>query len=134
MILIILILNIKLLSVVTSLISPCFLTFSVIFPKTASTSKNLSQNHFLLFFLDQYLGKNGKSLWSSCNFSRIEHQLEENALHHILHHSFFMKPSLNWEVSLIHSKLFIGSFCDIAHPYNLLISQRWRYDDSLSLS
>ena len=29
----------------------------------------------------------------------------------------FMKSSLNWEVYLIHSKLFVGSFYDIAQPY-----------------
>ena len=38
------------------------------------------------------------------------------------------------EVSLIHSKLFTGGFCDIAQPYKLFTFQNWRYDDSLFLS
>ena len=41
-----------LLSVVTNLISLCFLTFSTVFPKTELLIwKNLPQNHFLLLFL-----------------------------------------------------------------------------------
>ena len=55
-------------------------------------------------------------------FNNIEHQLWENILHHFLHYSFLMKSSLNWEVSLIYSKLFTGSFCDISQPYKLLHS------------
>ena len=45
-----------------------------------------------------------------------------------------MKSSLNEEVSSIHSKLFTGSFCDIAQPYKLFTSQYLTYDDSLFLS
>ena len=30
-----------------------------------------------------------------------------------------MESPLSWEVSFIYSKLFAGSFCDIAHPYKL---------------
>ena len=46
-------------------------------------------------------------------FQDIEHQFQENILHHFCHYSYFMKSSLNWEVSFIHSKLFTTSFCDI---------------------
>ena len=35
-----------------------------------------------------FSGKNGKSLWRSCNFSRNEHQLQEKILYHFLHCSF----------------------------------------------
>ena len=34
----------------------------------------------------------------------------------------FMKYSLNWEVSFIHSKLFTGSSGDIAQQYKLFTS------------
>ena len=46
----------------------------------------------------------------------------------------FMKSSLNLTVSLIHSKLFTGSFCNISQPYKLYTSQYLRYDDSLFYS
>ena len=42
-----------------------------------------------------------------------------------------MKSSLKWEVSLIHSNLFPGSFCYITQPYKLFTFQYLRYDDSL---
>ena len=45
-----------------------------------------------------------------------------------------MKASLYLEVSLIHSKLSTGSFCDIAQPYGLSTIQCLRYDDSLFVS
>ena len=56
-------------------------------------------------------------------FQDIEHQLLENIFHLFLHYSFLMKSSLNQEVSFIQSKLFSGSFCDIADPYKLFTSQ-----------
>ena len=45
-----------------------------------------------------------------------------------------MKSSLNLKVSLINPKLFNGSFCDIAQPYELFSSRYLKYDDSLFLS
>ena len=59
--------------------------------------------------------------------------------------SFFFFFLLSWEKSSIHSKLFTGSFCDIAHPYKLFTSQYLallnrvnylhpnKYDDSIFL-
>ena len=63
-------------------------------------------------------------------FPDIEHQLQENILHHCFHCSFLMKSSLNSEVSSTHSKTPTGSFCAIAQPYKLLTSQYLRYDNS----
>ena len=51
-------------------------------------------------------------------FQDIEHQFQENILLHFLHYS-----SLNSEVSMIHSQLFTGSFCNIALSYKLFKSQ-----------
>ena len=65
-------------------------------------------------------------------FHDIEHQLWENTSLSSL--QFLTKSSLNLEVSLIHSKLFTGSFCNIAQPHKLFTSQYLRYDDSLFLS
>ena len=59
----------------------------------------------------------------------IEHQIQENNLHHSL--LIFMKSGKR---SLIHSKLFTGTFGDIAQPYESFTSQYLRYDDSLFLS
>ena len=42
-------------------------------------------------------------------FQDIDHQLQENILHHFLHFSFFMK-------SFIHTKLFTGNFWETAQP------------------
>ena len=53
-------------------------------------------------------------------FQDIKHQLQGNMLHQFLCYSVFIKSSLNWEVSSIHSKLFTGSFCDIASHINYL--------------
>ena len=52
-------------------------------------------------------------------FKDTQQQLQENILHHFLHCSFFVKSLLNWEVSLIHLKLFTESFCDFAQPHKL---------------
>ena len=45
----------------------------------------------------------------------IEHQLQEDILHHFLHYNF-MKSSLERKVSLVHSKFFTENFCDIFEP------------------
>ena len=63
-------------------------------------------------------------------FQDIERQIQENILHFFFHY-VFMKSSLNREVSSIHSKLFAGSFCDIAQPYKSFTSHYLRHDDSL---
>ena len=55
-------------------------------------------------------------------FQDIEHQLLENMVYYRL---------VFYE---IHSKLFTGSFCDIARPYKLFPSQYLRYGDYLFLS
>ena len=83
-------------------------------------SCNLATNFstFSIFILS---GKNGKSWWSSCKFSRywksasLKYPLSLSSFY------IFMKFSLNWEVSLMRSKLFIGRFCDIPNDINYLI-------------
>ena len=67
-------------------------------------------------------------------FYDVENQIGENILHHFLYNRFFMKCSLNWHVSSIHSKLFTESFWDISQPYKLFISQHFRCDDFSFLS
>ena len=47
--------------------------------------------------------------------------------------AFFIKSSLNWEISSIHANLFTESFCDIAQPYKLFKSKYLRYGDYLFL-
>ena len=56
-------------------------------------------------------------------FQDIAHQLQENILHCFLYYGFFIKSSLNWEVSSIHSNLFSGSVHDIFQPYKLITFQ-----------
>ena len=80
------------------------------------------QNCFLLFFLDQYLYQYINHYVVHVILQDIEHQILENIHHHFLHYKFFIKSSLNQELSLIHSKLFNRIFCDNAQPYKLFKS------------
>ena len=45
-----------------------------------------------------------------------------------------MKLSLNFNKCFTHLKPFIGSFCDIAHPYKLFASKYMRYVVMIILS
>ena len=56
-------------------------------------------------------------------FQYIEHPFQENILHQFFPYSSFMKSSLNWEVSFVHSNLFTGNFCETAQPYKLFTFQ-----------
>ena len=47
---------------------------------------------------------------------------------------FFMKTSLNCEVSSTHLKLYVGSICIITQSYKLFTSQYLRYGNSLFFS
>ena len=76
-----------------------------------------------------YPGKNGKLLWRSCDFSRYWTATSRNYPSSLSSLHFFIKSSLNWKVSFIQSKLFTGSFCDIAQPYKLFTCQHWIYCD-----
>ena len=49
-------------------------------------------------------------MWSSCNFSRYWSSTSRKYPSSFSSFFFFMKSSLNWEVSFIHSKLFSGKF------------------------
>ena len=60
---------------------PMCITYSVLSYKIASD--------FLTFSSFILSGKNGKLLWSSCNFPGIKHQLRENTPHHLLHYIFY---------------------------------------------
>ena len=64
-------------------------------------------------------------------FQDIEHQLQGNILHDFLQH--FMKSSLNREEFFTHSKLFTGSFWDIAQPHKLFTCQYLIYENYLFL-
>ena len=67
-------------------------------------------------------------------FQDTEYPLQENIFHHFLQYSFLQKSLLNWKISLIYSKLFTGSFHNIAQPYKPFTSQYWRNDDYLLIS
>ena len=67
-------------------------------------------------------------------FRDIENQLRENVFYTVFIIVFFIKYSFSWEVSLVHSKLFTGSFWDNAHSCKLFAYQYWIYDKFLFLS
>ena len=96
--------------------SACFKFLMSIIYLVLSCNLATSFSTFSIFILS---GKNGKSWWSSCKFSRywksasLKYPLSLSSFY------IFMKFSLNWEVSLMRSKLIIGRFCDIAQPYKL---------------
>ena len=69
-----------------------------------------------------FSGKNGKSL---CNFLIYWRSASRNYPSLLFSLQFFMKSSFYWGVSLIHSKLFIRSFCDIGQLYELFTAQYW---------
>ena len=53
------------------------------------------------------------------NIQDIENHLQENALHHFLHYSFY-------EIFIKLKSIFDRSFCDIAEPYKIFTPQ---YED-----
>ena len=88
---------------------------------------------FLPFSILILSGKNGKSVWSWCNFSGYWTSTSRKYPSSLSSLYFSMKSLLNWNVSSIYSKLFNRSFCNIARPYKLTTSQYLRYDGSLFL-
>ena len=74
------------------------ITYSVLSCKLAS--------NFFTFSIFILSGKNGRSIWSSCNFSvycTSTSRINPTSLSSLY---FLIKASLNWEASSIHSKNF----------------------------
>ena len=91
-------------------------TYSVSLCKLVTTFLTFSISFFLVTIVNHYE--------VHVIFQDIEYQLREISFIT----SFvivFIKSSLDWEVSLIHSDLFTGNFCDIAQPYKLFTFQYW---------
>ena len=84
---------------------------------------------FRIFQLTFFLVKMVNNYEVHVIFSDIEHQFKKISFIPFI--IVFTKYSLKWKVSLIHSKLFIASFSDIARLYELFTSQYWTYDNSL---
>ena len=76
-------------------------------------------------------GKNGKSFRSLRKFLEYWTSTSRKYPSSLSSLYFYIKSSLNWEVSLIHSFLFTGSFCSISQPYKFFKCQYLSYDDSL---
>ena len=83
---------------------------------TQSCKLATSLSTFSVFIL---LSKKGKSLWSLCKLQDIEHQLQENILHHYVHCGFLW--NLYQAKNLL--KLYTSNFCNTAHPYKLFTSR-----------
>ena len=76
---------------------------------------------FLTFSIFILSGRDIKSRWKSYTFSRHWTSTWRKYPSWLSSLWFFIKSSLNWEVFLIHLKLFTGSFCDISQPFKLFI-------------
>ena len=93
-----------------------YITYSFLSCKLATS--------FSTFSVSSFSGKNDKSLWSSCNFLRHWTSTSRKYLSSLSSLYFFIKASINWEISFIHSKLFTGNFSEA------FTSQYWIYGDS----
>ena len=94
------------------------LNFSCVYHKSVLSCKlATSFSTFAIFII---YGINGKFLWNSCYFSRYWASTARKLPSSLPSLGFFMQYSLNWEISLIHSKLFTGIYLLMIYLFKLL--------------
>ena len=94
---------------VSCLINVMCITYSVLSRKLAS--------NFPIFILSE---KNGQSLWSLCNFSRYWTSISRKYHLSVSSLWFFMKFSLNWEVSFTSQNYLLEAFATLPNHIDYL--------------